>query len=118
MTAQCLLDAKKALETLDLTKVASIYAMDFIFEDVPAGQRITDRARLEGYFTRLFSLPGVEFSDICIYDGGTFAALEWTWSGIHRMTGEVYHVRGASVIELRGGKIARESIYYDPSPAA
>lgn len=118
MTTQSLLDAKQALETLDHRAIFTIYAEDFLFEDVPDGLRITDRAELEGYFTHLFSLPGVKFSDIRIYDGGTFAAVEWTWSGIHRRTGEVYRVRGASVIELRGGKIARESIYYDPAPVA
>ena len=117
MTTQCLLDAKEALETLNHKAILSIYAEDFLFEDVPAGLRITDRAGLEGYFSNLFSLPGVAFTDVRIFDSGDFAVLEWTWSGTHRKTGEAYHVRGVSVIELRGGKIARESIYYDPSLA-
>ena len=117
MATQCLLDAKEALETLNFKAIFSIYTQDFVFEDVPAGLRITDFAGLEGYFTHLAGLPGVAFSDIRIFDGGDFAGLEWTWSGSHHRTGETYHVRGASVIELHDGKIARESIYYDPRTA-
>ncbi len=78
MTTQCLLDAKEALETLDLAKISRIYATDFIFEDIPGREVINDQAALHGYFSRLFALPGVAFSDIRIFDGGTFAALEWT----------------------------------------
>ncbi len=117
MITKCLLDAKEALETLDLKRIQSIYAEDFVFEDVSGGERITERASLNDYYEKLFSFPNVSFSDFRIYDGGTFGALEWTWSGINRKTEEDYHIHGASVIELRSGKIARESIYYDPRPA-
>jgi ketosteroid isomerase-like protein len=118
MTAKCLLDAKTALETLDLEMVASIYAPEALFEDVPAGLKITDKAKLREYFTGLFNLPGVAFSDIRIFDGGDFGVIEWTWSGVNRKTVSPFHVRGVSMVELRDGRFARESIYYDPAPAS
>jgi ketosteroid isomerase-like protein len=117
MPTEALVEAKEALEELDADKILSAYAENAVFEDISAGERITDKARLRVYFERLFSLPGIAFSDIRIFDGGSFAAIEWVWSGLRRDGGGPYRVRGASVIELHAGKIARESIYYDPKPA-
>lgn len=117
MTSPALLHAKQALEQLDAEKIVSAYADPFVFEDVPSAERITDHAGLREYFERLFRLPGVAFHDIRVLPAETFAALEWTWSGTRRSSAGTYRIRGASVIELRGGKIARETIYYDPREA-
>jgi len=117
MPEKALREAREALEGLNVDQILLAYAQDAIFEDISAGERIVGQAGLRAYFEQLFSLPGVAFSDIRIFDGGSFAALEWVWSGLKRNTGGAYSVRGASVIELREGKIIRESIYYDPKPA-
>jgi steroid delta-isomerase-like uncharacterized protein len=117
MTTSALQVAKEALESLDVDKILSAYAENFLFEDRAAGEAIQDRSALRAYFQKLFTFPGVRFSDIRVFDGDDFAALEWTWSGVKRITGEPFHVRGASVIELYQGKICRETIYYDPRPA-
>jgi ketosteroid isomerase-like protein len=109
--------AKEALEELNVEKIMSIYAENAVFEDIPGGQRIMDKAALRAYFEELFSLPGVAFSDIRIFEGDNFAVIEWVWSGLQRDTGETYRVRGASVVELWKGKIIRESLYYDPRSA-
>ena len=114
MITKTLLDAKEALEELNLKKILKAYDDPFIFEDIPNGFRLSDREHLSQYFSSLFSMPGVAFSDIRIFDGGQFAALEWTWSGINQGSGKGFSIRGASVIEIRNQKIARESIYYDP----
>ncbi len=116
MKTKALLDAKEALEMLDVDLILSAYAEDFLFEDPSAEQNIQDKTSLRSYFQSLFSLPKACFSDIHIFDGGDFAAIEWTWSGVRRTTGEPFRVRGASVIELSEGKIRRETIYYDPKP--
>ncbi len=108
---------KKALEALDADTLVSCYADNLLFEDIPSGLRITEKADLKSYYEHLFALPNVKFSDIVIYDGGDWAALEWTWSGNKRDSGVEYRVRGASIIELRGGRISRETIYFDPRPA-
>ena len=106
--------AKYALEQLDADAIVSAYEEPFMFEDAPSGGKIIDREDLLAYFKALFALPNVAFSDIRVYETETFAVLEWTWSGTKRSSGEGYQVRGASVIELRNGRIARETIYYDP----
>lgn len=106
--------AKSALEHLDADAIVAAYEEPFVLEDVPSGEKITDLEGLRAYFQALFALPNVAFSDVRTYEAEAFAALEWTWSGTKRSTGEGYQVRGASIIELRNGRIARETIYYDP----
>lgn len=106
--------AKLALEQLDADAIMAAYKKPFVFEDVPSGETITDTEGLRAYFQALFALPNVAFSDVRIYEAEAFAVLEWTWSGRKRSTGERHQVRGVSVIELRDGRIARETIYYDP----
>jgi len=106
--------AKIALEQLDADAIVAAYEEPFVFEDVPSGEKITDKEGLRDYFLALFALPNVSFSDVRAYEAEAFAALEWTWSGTKRSTGEGYQVKGCSVIELRNGKIVRETIYYYP----
>jgi len=106
--------AKHALQDLDADTIVSVYAEPFLFEDIPSDQKIVNIEDLRAYFQALFALPNVAFSDIKAYESEEFAVLEWTWSGTNRSSGEAYKVRGASVIELRNGRLARETIYYDP----
>ena len=117
MTAKILLDAKRALEDRNTEKIMEIYADKFLFEDTSSMQRITTRTSLRSYFDQLFNLPGVCFSDIGIFEGNNFAAIEWTWNGLNLMSDNIYHVRGVSIMELSEGKVSRESIYYDPKTA-
>ena len=117
MTSLFLARAKEALEVLDAETIVTAYDDPFVLEDVPSGERITDRKSLRAYFQALFGLPNVAFSDVTVYEAEAFAALEWTWSGTKRSSGEAYRVKGVSLIEIRNGKIARETIYYDPSAA-
>jgi ketosteroid isomerase-like protein len=117
MTSSHLAHAKQALEQLDTELVLSAYADDLEFEDIPSGESILDKQGLRVYFKRLFSFPNVAFSDIAVREVADFAVIEWAWSGTKRSSGDPYRVRGASIIELRGGKIRRERLYYDPRPA-
>ena len=117
MSGKALKEAKEALEGLDADRIVNVYANEFLFEDSSSKECITDRKALREYFQQLFALPQVSFSDIRIFEAGSFATIEWIWSGVKRDTGKPYRVKGASVIELREGKISRETIYYDPRPA-
>jgi hypothetical protein len=118
MPANVLQEAKAALEGLNTDKILEIYAEQFVFEDTPANLLITDRKKLGEYFQQLFSMPEVSFSDIEIHEAESFAVIEWTWGGVNQATGETFHVRGASILELEDNKVRRESIYYDPRPAS
>jgi len=117
MSTEVLQDAKEALEGLNTDKIIKIYADEFLFEDTSSKEQIIDRTSLRKYFQQLFALPQVSFSDIKIFEADRFAVIEWTWGGVKRSNGEPFQVRGVSVIELSEGKVRRESIYYDPTPA-
>ncbi len=117
MSTKVLQDAKEALEGLNTDKIIKIYADEFLFEDTSSKLSIKDRKALVKYFQRLFTMPQVSFTEIRIFEADRFAVIEWTWGGVSHNSGEPFRVRGASVIELSGGKVWRESIYYDPMPA-
>jgi ketosteroid isomerase-like protein len=108
--------AAAALQALDAAALTALYADDFTFEDVPGGQVITNRLALRAYFDRLFSLPGVRFPDAHFYSMGERGTGNWTWSGLSR-SGKPYAIRGASLFELAGDRIKRETLFYDPRPA-
>jgi hypothetical protein len=114
MATSSLQEAKEGLERLDTNKILAAYAPTFLFVDTAAGLQITTRHELQAYFRRLFSSQDVSFSDILILEANDFAAIEWTWSGVEPTLGTPFSIKGASIIELQNGKIARESIYYDP----
>ncbi len=110
--------AAKALQELDVEGLVVLYADPFRFEDPALGQVITDREELRAYFTGLFGLPDVTFSDVEVFACGDRGAGRWTWSGTHPRTGARFTIQGASIFELRPDGIARETIVYDPTPVS
>jgi steroid delta-isomerase-like uncharacterized protein len=101
----------------DADAVAALFTRDGLFEDVPFGvvahgtQEI--RAAADGFFT---VVPDLHISVVnsSLTDGrGT---IEWVFSGTdHGVygTGKTFAFRGATVLELRGGRISRDSDYWD-----
>jgi steroid delta-isomerase-like uncharacterized protein len=117
VTEELLNEARKALESLDAEGLVSRYADDFVFKDVSSGNVITSREKLLEYYQRLFAMPDVSFTDVSFFSCGDRAAGEWTWSGTKGDGGTRFSVKGASIFELREGRIASEMIFYDPRPA-
>jgi ketosteroid isomerase-like protein len=107
---------KDGLQHRDVDAILSAFADPFVFEDVPSGQKMVSQEDLRSYFQTLFALSDIAFTDLRMYETETFAVLEWTWSVKKGSSGGGYQVRGASVIELRNGRIARETMYYAPRP--
>lgn len=115
--SELLHNAAAALEALDTEYLVSHYADSFLLEDAPNSLRITTKEQLTSYYRNLFALPGVGFEVTSLFTCGGWAGLEWIWSGTKPGQDGGYRIKGASIIEIRGGKIARESIYYDPRTA-
>jgi steroid delta-isomerase-like uncharacterized protein len=116
-TASLLQSAAAALESLDAEDLVSHYADDFLFEDTPQDLRITGREQLMSYYRNLFALPAVKFEVTSMFHCEGWAGLEWIWSGTKPGQDAGYRIKGASIIEIGDGKIAREAIYYDPRSA-
>lgn len=115
--ADILQRVQAALESLDTETLVSCYADEFVFEDIPSNEIITNKEELRAYFQRLFFLPNVQFSNVLFFACEDKGAGEWVWSGTKPSSGVEHSVRGASIIELRDGKISRETLYFDPRPA-
>ncbi len=109
--------AKRALESGDVEALVGCYTDPCLLHDAPSGETWTTHDALASMYRRLLAPPTV-FSDVRVFEGDGWAAIEWTWSGVNRRTSVPFRIRGASVIELGEGRIARETLYYDPMPAA
>ncbi|MEA1976536.1 MAG: nuclear transport factor 2 family protein [Chloroflexota bacterium] len=109
--------AEEALAALDVENLIAAYADDFLFEDTSLRERITSKAALKEYFDRLFTMPGVRFSEVKFYNCGEKGWGTWTWSGKSIKAGKDYSIQGASLFVLDDNKIIEEKIFYDPRSA-
>jgi steroid delta-isomerase-like uncharacterized protein len=114
----------------DPQRVAQLYADDCVCEDVPLGAVTRGRWELAA-LGRPFPLCGLggrpqdAFPDFGIELTGGFvagdrAAMEWVMSGTHARgrpgvpaSGRRFRVRGATVLELRDGRVTRNADYWD-----
>jgi steroid delta-isomerase-like uncharacterized protein len=114
-------DYLAALNAHDVERIASLFTEDCIFEDVPTG---IAHYRKEGVKAN-FSMEFTAFSDYkveikTIIVAGEYAATEAVMSATHTgalpmlpATGKSVSVRAASVLEMRGDKIKRNSNYFN-----
>jgi len=102
-----------AIQALDLDKTVSFYADDIISEDPAYQYRFTGRGEVKSMYVSVYALPDVkfEYTSSFVSGDGQWAAAEWIWSGTKG--GESYSIPGVSILEIRDGKIVRETIYYD-----
>ena len=107
---------EKALTGLNAEKLTDLYAPEFLLEDTSSGKRITTKSELREYYDRLFSLPGVSFTDVSFFSLGDRAAGHWTWGG-KTQSGKQFSIRGASLFILGNDGIREEILYYDPQAA-
>ena len=105
----------------DAEKVVGLFTDDCMFEDVTFELSVRGKEQLRGLVSAVFAaMPDVIFEVTGGVAGGDRAAVEWVMSGIHKgdlpgmpATGKRFSVRGTTILELQGGKISRESDYWD-----
>ncbi|HUQ50295.1 MAG TPA: SgcJ/EcaC family oxidoreductase [Terriglobales bacterium] len=101
----------------DADKVASLYADDVIYEDVPFGLTARGHAEMRKMAAGFFaSVPDFNLKVVRHKSMGDHGSVEWIFSGTDvglYKTGKKFSVRGASVYELRGGKFVSNRDYYD-----
>ena len=108
----------EALTGLDAEALVALYADEFLFEDVASAMCITSRAELRAYYERLFSMPGVRFSDVSFFTCGEGrAAGQWTWSGKSNKSGQEFSIVGCSLFRLTEDRISEEKLFYNPRAA-
>lgn len=101
----------------DAEKVITIFTPDVLFEDVTFGAVNHGSAELRKFAASIFeAVPDAKFEVVNSSVDRGHGSIEWIFSGTDHglyKTGKRFSVRGASVIDLRGGQISRELDYYD-----
>ena len=102
-------------------KILDLYSDDCVYEDVTCGVVKHGKEELRAFAEGTFAVVPdftVELTARCGAD--TWGHLEWVLSGTHHgnlpglpATGKRFSVRGATIVELREGKIRRSSDYWD-----
>jgi steroid delta-isomerase-like uncharacterized protein len=106
----------------DPERVLALFADDCVFEDVTFGVVARGKEELRSFVKQAFAaVPDFKYDVRSRLITGRWAAIEWTMSGTHKgdapgipATGKRFSsVRGASILEIEGDKIRRESDYWD-----
>ena len=101
----------------DPEQVAAFYTNDVVYEDVTFGEVAHGREELKKLAAGFFAaVPDMKLEKVSVFEHGKHGSSEWIFSGTDvgvYKTGKKFTVRGGSVFELRGGKIASNRDYYD-----
>lgn len=105
----------------DVDRLLSLFTDDVDYVDVPVGAVLHGKEELRAFAAGWFAVsPDITFEPTATVVTGSRAAAEWVGSGTQHgdlpgmpATGKPWQVRGASVMELAGGKIKRCTDYWD-----
>ena len=105
----------------DAEKLVSLFTDDCVYEDVAFGMISRGKEELRAFANGTFAaFPDFKVELKSFFVSGDWVGLEWVMSGTHKgdlpgipATGKSFSIRGASVSELKGGKIKRNTDYYD-----
>jgi steroid delta-isomerase-like uncharacterized protein len=97
--------------------VAALFTADGVYEDVPTAAVNRGRAEIRAFAQFYFTaVPDLKITLVKSHVKGGHGSIEWIFSGTDKGvfgTGKKFAVRGATVLDLRGGKIVRNSDYWD-----
>ena len=111
-----------AINSHDIERVLSLFADDFLYEEVAADSTVTrNKDELHARFQNLFSsIPDLKVELTSYFASGNNICVEWISSGTHTgdmpgfpATGKNFSYREVVVIELIGDKLSRFSLYCD-----
>jgi steroid delta-isomerase-like uncharacterized protein len=116
-----LADYLSAWNSHDVGKIPSFFTDDCLYEDVAVGAVSRGKEELKAFVGSTFAaFPDFKIQLTSRFIAGDWRASEWIMSGTQAgdlpgipATGKSFSVRGASIIELRGGKIRRNSDYWN-----
>lgn len=114
-------DPVAALNSRDIEKFLSFYTDDCVYEDVAVGKVNHGKDELRNFYSDFFRMaPDVKFEEKIAIRSGDWLATEWVMTGTHSgstpeipATGKRFSIRGASIMQIRDGKISRESDYWN-----
>jgi len=103
--------------------VLSCVTDDIVYEDLGEARAMRGKAEMRTWLNNMFSaFPDFKMDFKALFVSGDWAGTEWVMSGAFKgelqpfglqPTGKSFSVRGASITEMRGGKVKRHADYYD-----
>jgi len=115
-------DWANAWSSHDTERLLALFTEDCVYEDVTFGVVNHGKAELQTFADGTFAaIPDFNVTLITRFVAENWAAMEWAMSGTHKgdfpslpATGKRFSpVRGATIIELQGGKIPRCCDYWE-----
>jgi steroid delta-isomerase-like uncharacterized protein len=114
-------DWNEAWNAHEVERILSYFTDDIVFEDLGGARVMRGKAEMTTWISETLSaFPDFKTDLKSLFVSGKWAGSEWVTSGTLKgklrhlkPTGRSYSVRGASIMELRGGKIKRNTDYYD-----
>jgi steroid delta-isomerase-like uncharacterized protein len=107
----------EAWNSHDVEQILAVFTPDVMYEDVPSGVVNHGAVELRAFATAFIAgLPDFRLELVNASLKGGHGTIEWILSGTDVglfRTGRRFSVRGASVIEVHGKLIFRNSDYYD-----
>lgn len=110
-------------ETGDTSQLAHIATPDVVYDDVPNGERFVGIDGVRGYVGHVHSWAAqIEIIVSGVHSSSDAAVAEWMMKGVQDRpipgrvpvaTNRPFELKGATLIELREGRIARAADYID-----
>jgi ketosteroid isomerase-like protein len=101
-----------ALAKGDMTAAAAPYSPQVVFQDTTVTGKAGGAQAAIAWHTKLVAVPNMSMEPKSVIAGKGWAVARWLLSG-ETSPGTLASVRGATVFEVRGGKIVRQTLYYN-----
>ncbi len=107
------------MDPVDSAALAFVYAEDVAFRDTARGVNIGGRAEVIADLITRLGRWGIDrqATRAAVVGEEGIVMVEWTLIGTTPTTGESWSFDGVSVVEVRSGLVAGETLYYDLASA-
>ena len=110
-----------AISSHEVEQVLAFVSPQIRYEDVPTSTVSEGPEAVTAFFGRVWSaIPDMRMVPTNVLTTGNAVAVEWIATGTHSgdfpglpATGNPFHIRGISMIELAGNRVRRASDYWD-----
>jgi len=110
-----------AISSHAIDQVLAFASPEIRYEDVPTSTVSEGPDAVQAFFARVWSaIPDMRMVPTNVLTTRNALAVEWIATGTHSgdfpglpATGNPFHIRGISMIELAGGQVRRVSDYWD-----
>jgi steroid delta-isomerase-like uncharacterized protein len=108
-------DFVAAVSSHNAEKTATCFTEDCFYQDMALGGVMCSREAVKAGYSDIFAaIPDFKLEILSLFVADNWVGSEWVMTGTSTL-GKSFSTQGASISELQGGKIKRNTDYYDPS---